>query len=204
MLNINKQIKLNEISKDEWEYVSIARKAHRWIDLMIADFFDGMLPTPYLTFKKSRINSFGHFNNALNEVAASNEVNLNVKHLDRSELEIASTILHQLCHLWQRMHGTPGKHYYHNFEFQTKTLQLGIPSNVKGVTQELRNPFLSWAKKNKIKGNPKDLKLVKKIKGKSKLKAWCCPKCNIKIRSGKKKELNIICGDCKELFVLEE
>ena len=45
---------------------------------------------------------------------------------DRSDKEILSTLVHEMCHLWQQEYGTPSRGGYHNREWGNKMKELGL------------------------------------------------------------------------------
>jgi predicted SprT family Zn-dependent metalloprotease len=48
----------------------------------------------------------------------------------RSDKEILSTLVHEMCHLWQHHFGRPSRAGYHNKEWAEKMLEVGlIPSD---------------------------------------------------------------------------
>ncbi|MBT9598405.1 MAG: SprT-like domain-containing protein [Vitreoscilla sp.] len=45
---------------------------------------------------------------------------------DRSDEEILSTLVHEMCHLWQQCHGRPGRRGYHIRDWAAQMLSIGI------------------------------------------------------------------------------
>src|SRR5688500_11221889 len=73
--------------------------------------FQGALVAPLLNFSRAA-NSYGFF--APNRWTGPDgkpvhEISLNPDHLQRPAQEVVSTIVHEMCHLWQHEHGTPGR-----------------------------------------------------------------------------------------------
>ena len=95
--------------------------------------FDGKLPPVLLNF--SRLNrTYGFF--APERWAGkghqrAHEISLNPQHLKtRKPEEVASTLVHEMVHLWQHEDGNPGRSGYHNREWATKMLEVGlVPSD---------------------------------------------------------------------------
>jgi predicted SprT family Zn-dependent metalloprotease len=60
----------------------------------------------------------------------THEISLTPTTLYRTPLEIFSTLVHEMCHLWQWDFGNPSRNGYHNKEWAAKMKELGlIPSN---------------------------------------------------------------------------
>jgi hypothetical protein len=43
-----------------------------------------------------------------------------------------STLVHEMCHLWQREYGTPSRNTYHNWEFAEKMEAVGLVTSDTG------------------------------------------------------------------------
>jgi len=62
--------------------------------------------------------------------ATTDEIALNPECFGRSDSEILSTLVHEMCHLWQHHYGKPSRAAYHNKEWARKMETLGlIPSD---------------------------------------------------------------------------
>lgn len=63
--------------------------------------------------------------------AKRHEISLNPSYLAmRPARETMSTLVHEMCHLWQQDHGTPPRGGYHNREWGSKMESVGLmPSN---------------------------------------------------------------------------
>ena len=46
--------------------------------------------------------------------------------ISRSTVEILSTLVHEMCHLWQQEHGTPSRNGYHNGEWAKLMMAIGL------------------------------------------------------------------------------
>lgn len=137
---------------------------------------------------------------------------------ERTDTEILSTLVHEMCHLWQAEFGQNlPKRAYHNREWADKMLQVGlVPSHdgtadgkqtgvkmthcidVDGdfaiLTQQLQDEgfVLPFEATMLFKATAAD-----KSKNKS---AYKCPSCNAKAWA--KGGCNIVCGECHVNFVL--
>jgi predicted SprT family Zn-dependent metalloprotease len=60
----------------------------------------------------------------------THEISLTPSTLYRSPIEVFSTLVHEMCHLWQWDFGNPSRNGYHNKEWAAKMVEVGlIPSN---------------------------------------------------------------------------
>jgi hypothetical protein len=105
-----------------------------------SELFDGAVPAKevMLTLIR-RAHSRGHFSSKRFShrlrKADRHEVNLNPDHFyDRSDREICSTMVHEMCHHWQEQCGTAKKRHYHDREWAAKMIEVGLmPSNTGTV-----------------------------------------------------------------------
>ncbi len=98
------------------------------------ELFDGRLPPCLFTLQRRSKRTLGYFvaqrfANTTGET--SDEIALNPRHLKhRSFLEVMSTLVHEMVHLWQHHHGRSSRSGYHNKEWAGEMLRLGLhPSN---------------------------------------------------------------------------
>lgn len=54
------------------------------------------------------------------------EISLNPECSNRQPVEVASTLVHEMCHHWQQAFGRPGKGAYHNREWGTEMKRVGL------------------------------------------------------------------------------
>lgn len=96
--------------------------------------FAGTLPEVVLNFSRhARTNGFfaperwQHASSA----ARSHEISLNPDTLmERDPRSVASTLVHEMVHLWQHVHGKPSRKSYHDRQWASKMEAVGlIPSN---------------------------------------------------------------------------
>lgn len=94
-----------------------------------ATLFEGGLPSVMLTFSR-RARVRGWFKPNVWE-ASTHEIALNPDAFGgRTPAEIASTIVHEMVHLWQAVHGKPTRRGYHNVEWATQMEKVGlVPSD---------------------------------------------------------------------------
>lgn len=148
-----------------------------------------------------------------------------------SDIEILSTLLHEMCHLWQYKKGTPSRGAYHNKEWANKMESVGLmPSSTgkpggKRVGQKVSDYVIKggvFEKKAKdlisrgfkvnwesisITGRPQPVPGMESPQGehgqtKNKNKIkYTCPGC--KINAWGKPGLKLICGDCETNLLTE-
>lgn len=64
------------------------------------------------------------------EEFGTHEISLTPTTLYRTPIKIFSTLVHEMCHLWQWEFGNPSRNGYHNKEWAAKMKEVGlIPSN---------------------------------------------------------------------------
>ena len=99
--------------------------------------FAGTLPPVLLNFSRKGRRTRGFFapNRWEKGPALTHEISLNPQLLkERSPLEAAATLVHELCHLWQFVFGHPSRTGYHNQEWADKMEAIGLmPSDTGEV-----------------------------------------------------------------------
>lgn len=186
--------------------------------------FESELPETIITLQRKR-NARGFFgyerfisrdeNNAftLSEIALNPEC-----FNDRTDKEILSTMVHEMCHLWQAEFGEKlPKRAYHNREWADKMIQVGLTPSHDGtpdgnqtgvkmthyITED--GPFLSATNELMESGFKLPFEATMLFQAtaadKSKNKsAYKCPSCDAKAWA--KGGCNIVCGECHVNFVL--
>jgi predicted SprT family Zn-dependent metalloprotease len=102
-----------------------------------AELFDGRLVDVFITYQR-HAHSKGYFaadRFSGRQIAfAKHELALNPDaFVDRSDEQIAPTLVHEMAHCWQKQHGTPGSRGYHNREWAAKMKSLGLQPSNTGV-----------------------------------------------------------------------
>lgn len=98
--------------------------------------FDGTLPNALITLQR-RKGTFGFFagrkfSNDAGQPA--DEIALNPQGFaDRDLPDILATLVHEMVHLWQHHHGTPGRGRYHNREWAEKMKAIGLHPTDNGA-----------------------------------------------------------------------
>jgi len=194
----------------------------RMYDYFNRALFGGSLRPVILNFSRAA-NSLGFFAPERWErgTHTTHEISLNPAYLKaRPARDVASTLVHEMAHLWQQEHGTPGRRGYHNEEWAQKMDELGLaPSStaapggkrvgykmshyiVEGgafarafdaMPAECRLPWLCWEGEAGAgkKAKPRPV---------SKLK-YTCPGCEA--NAWGKPGLFLRCGDCDVAMVAQ-
>ena len=178
--------------------------------------FVGELPACLLNFsRRTRTNGFFAPERWERGKDVRHEISLNPATLkSRKPVEVASTLVHEMVHLWQQECGSPSRSGYHNAEWAAKMETVGlVPTDTgeeggKKTGQRMTHliapegPFvkafrtmpkeytLPWSCEE-----PEDERAKKSVKNKVK---YTCPGCGTNVWG--KPELAITCNDCEETF----
>ena len=131
--------------------------------------------------------------------------------IERTDREIASTVVHEMRHQWQHHFGKPGRRGYHNKEWAVAMVEIGlIPShtgkpNGKQTGQRMSHyieeggPFdLAWHQLESagFKLDYQDLIAARRIEPHKLKVRYACPVCSIHVWG--KPELRLACLQCNE------
>jgi predicted SprT family Zn-dependent metalloprotease len=185
--------------------------------------FNNLLPECLITFQKGKISNLGYFHHDIftsrNTEDKISELALNPNNFsDRTDEEILSTLVHEMCHAWQSTVEEDPPPKYHDKTWASKMELLGlIPSNTgeeggkkTGIQMthyiDPNGKFIQYAKEflenNKLQWNgKKDVKVLKKKRKKNKFK-FICPECGQTIWG--KEDAEILCGKCQVELEIEE
>jgi predicted SprT family Zn-dependent metalloprotease len=184
-------------------------------DYFNAELFDGELP-PCLITLQCKANTRGYFSSKRFETrdaaADTDEVALNpATFKDRTDKEISSTLVHEMCHQWQEHFGKPSRGGYHNRQWADKMEAVGLRSSRTGdaggartgqtmthyilaggrfevaCDKLLKSGFsLTWqSRENARYPNRRNSKIK-----------YTCPQC--RQNAWAKPEANLVCGHCDE------
>ena len=160
---------------------------------------------------------------------AYREINICAEYIDRPIGEVAATMLHEMAHLYNLVHGirdtSSQSGAYHNKRFKATAEAHGLVIDhhekygwtITSPSEELLDfiIFMGWQDIQMTEGltwadmcgtgtaskgpGSSQTGAPKPPKAKSSTRRWVCPKCGTIIRSTK--EVRVICADCMELFV---
>ena len=229
---INLMIAAFQDGVDGWKYgateLSPAVKNMReWSD----DLWSRFVPTssngkdihqPPLLFRFAAEHArvLGHYVPDRNDTGLRWEISINPRHLSRTaEVELASTVLHELLHCFEDLAGTApkkSKNNYHSAWFRRTAEELGIPCTRYGGDLGIRDPsrFMDWARERGLRTTNR--KVAELAYGSDegsqdpatpatlpKRKVWEC-RCAVGVRVSvlvaRRAELNARCERCNALF----
>jgi predicted SprT family Zn-dependent metalloprotease len=144
------------------------------------------------------------------------EISLNPSTLrSRPAIEVASTLVHEMVHLWQQEFGKPSRRGYHNTEWAAKMDEVGlVPSSTAApggarvgqlVSHYIADGgrfavafaampaeyLLPWSCEEPEEERGKTTRSRNKVK-------YCCPGCEANVWGAP--GLSILCGECSEAF----
>lgn len=149
----------------------------------------------------------------------------------RDDMEVLSTLVHEMCHLWQYVRGTPSRGGYHNREWARKMELVGLMPSALGRFDK-RNPDLPEKEKSDMEGAATGQSMSHYIPANSQFRTSCsdllktgfslrlqqeeklalkrpkskfrytCPDCKTKVWA--KMGVKIVCGDCQTEMECEE
>jgi predicted SprT family Zn-dependent metalloprotease len=98
--------------------------------------FADKLPEIVLNFSR-HARSYGFFaperwGQAAGGDVRTHELSLNPDHLTRDPRETASTLVHEMCHLWQQELGTPPRRGYHDRQWADQMEKVGLMPSSTG------------------------------------------------------------------------
>jgi len=157
------------------------------------------------------------------------EINICAEYLNRPVYEIITTLLHEMCHLYNIQNGiqdTSRSGTYHNKNFQAIAEKTGliVEKNDKygfcitHASDELKSlvkkririgcfklerikTYKDGTPKTTTKGNDGKEKTISRSK--QAMKKYICPKCGLIIRASKDVSNKIMCIECNQKFIME-
>ncbi len=188
-------------------------------DYFNKELFSGILPDCFLNFFRSHRYAGCFINNLWKKGdKVTSQISLNSIHLWDEPIEIMSTLVHEMCHLWQFEFGKPSRSGYHNREFAAKMESVGLITSTTGreggnrtgqgmseyilkgglfeqkfneMPKEYLLPWVDNFSDASSLNNPTTPQRRNKIK-------YSCPACFTNVWG--KPGLSIICGDCDQEF----
>ncbi len=98
--------------------------------------FGGELPVCLITFQRQkRIMGYVSLERWVNnQQEYTHELAINPEYFANYPLvEICQTLCHEMVHIWQAHHGTPGRRGYHNLEWAKKMMAIGLMPSSTGA-----------------------------------------------------------------------
>ena len=209
------------------KYNRVAGYLNKIYDMLNADFFGGELERPVITIQ-STPRAYGHY--TLFDAwdvrgAGEHEINIGAGTLDRPIELIVSTLLHEMCHQWNDVHGiqdcSAAGRMYHNKYFKAAAETHGLNvSRSERYGWSITSPsdeLIEWVLLNDLveielnRNDPHGFHMGGKGAAsggvpvpptKSNSRRYVCPGCGAIVRATK--AVNIICGDCLQPFALTD
>lgn len=183
---------------EEWSHRDLVVLLQKCSDLFIREF---KLDVPGVVLRVDQLprSCYGHFRRGHNGFGLKGEIAINSVYLaDRELWEVLGTLLHELLHVWQHAHGSPGSGKVHNAEFRRKAESLGLIIDARGVTLYAADgPFQQLLRSHGLRV-PSEPRLARvRLRGQSKLKKWTCA-CGVNVRCAV--TLRAKCLDCGREF----
>ncbi len=141
------------------------------------------------------------------------EINLSAQFLNRPISEIASTLIHEMCHQWARVNNfqdTARSGSFHNKLFKEIAEDHGLNAEYvhgRGWTATSLNEATAKLLDIFMEGNPPKLVYrempikVKRVRDVS-IRKYVCPDCEVSVRATK--AVNVVCGDCNKQMQEEQ
>lgn len=199
-------------------YIGTVAYLGKLYDFINEHLFGGELVKPVITVQvDSRNKAYGWW--SVNKVWHENkddegvhELNMCAQYLNRPIEEIASTMIHEMCHQFASVHNLQDcsrSGVYHNKLFRqiaeghglnvVKVDKIGwSQTSLTSETAEIIRKFAAHNEESVIYRNP--LSSGSTIKSSSTRK-YVCPCCHTSVRATK--QVNIMCADCDEYMVEE-
>jgi hypothetical protein len=197
---INLALRDHERGTSDWPWAQLVCTLHEWTERFTFEFkLD--VAVPVIQVEAIPFRTLGTYRRGRNGFALRDEITINARHVNRPLSRLLATLLHELLHQWQEVHGRPSKRNHHNNEFRKKARSLGLVVNSRGETHITPGPFTDLLKRYDLdvvaseatRVNPSPIALAPG----SKLKKWSCGCTNVRCAV----ELAAVCAHCGEWFV---
>lgn len=199
-------------------YIGTVAYLGKLYDFINKHLFGGELVRPVITVQvDSRNKAYGWW--SVNKVWHENkddegvhELNMCAQYLNRPIEEIASTMIHEMCHQFATLHNlqdTSRSCIYHNKLFKAIAESHGLnvvkvdkigwsQTSLTSETAEIIRKFAAHNEENVIYRSPLSINTTVKS---SSTRKYVCPCCHTSVRATK--QVNIMCADCDEYMVEE-
>jgi hypothetical protein len=192
-------------------------------DFFNQELFSSALPSCLITIQRHK-GAYGHFcgerfASVANPKEVTDEIALNPAHFaEREPIEVLSTLVHEMVHLWQHHYGRPPRKSYHDKQWAIKMHEIGLIPTATGETGgketgqrmthlvEENGRFAQSAAKL-LRAHPTILyhdrssdSDTSRKKTASKTK-YTCPTCGL--NAWAKPDVSLMCGICQEQMLDE-
>lgn len=189
------------------------KKFQHAFDTFNKELFESKLPQVFFTYARKK-GAAGYFApesyKARLNGETTHEIAMNPDAFrSRSNMEILSTLAHEMAHLWQHEFGTPPRRCYHDKEWGAKMDEIGLPPSSTGAEGGKRTgqrmshyihgggSFEMVAQQLLAGGWRVDWEAVFRfhlIKSRNDKVKYVCHACNVKAWG--KPGIRLICGEC--------
>jgi hypothetical protein len=185
---------------EEWARREIIADFQIWAERFIGEFKLDIVDIALCVDRLPR-NWYGYFRPGHNGFGLKGEIAINARYLgeNRPEWQVLGTLLHELLHAWQEIHGTPGKRNHHNVEFREKARGLGLNVDRRGVTGYAASSlFKDCIRRFGVEAPDDEFTPPCRPPGESKLKKWTCG-CGTNVRVAIA-DFQAVCLKCEQKF----
>lgn len=195
---INESLKAHATAIVDWRYQELANVLHEWAERFELEF-KLKIDIPALRIDRTRDLALGTYRAGRNGFGLRHEITFNTKHLKRPTAELLETLLHELLHEWQELHGKPSTSDYHNVEFRRKAREFGFVVHGRGHHEAVvPGPFTELLARYGV--DPSSVLQIPpeptRTPGASKMKKWSCRCTNVRCAV----ELRARCLNCGAAF----
>ena len=186
---------------EPWVYQTLFQQLHRWAEIFnVHCTLD--IPNIALRIETDQPNICGYYRIGHDGMGLTNSITLNKIHLERDGFwQVLETLLHEMTHAWQSIHGKASAWSHHNVAFRDKMASFGIFCNRRGqhVGYDPDGLFFQLLTQHKVeipvvpKHEPKP-----KTVSKSAYKKWTCGCTNVRVAVS---HFHAQCLHCHNIFV---
>ena len=208
-------------------YNRVAGYLNKMFDLLNAEFFESALSRPTITIQ-STPKAYGHFSlredTWVSKIGGTHEINIGAGTLARPIEEVAATLLHEMVHYHNYLHGVQDcsrGNTYHNRKFKDAAEERGLivthsdkygwshtsPSDRllefimdNDLTDILLNRNEFGGFRITGTGTHSGVTIGGEVPRKSSSRKYVCPCCGMSVRATKM--VNVACLDCDQQLLL--
>lgn len=212
-------------------YQRTAQYLNKIFKLINTEYFDNELEVPTITIQ-STVGAYGHVSVQKvwhNDETATHELNLSADYLNRPIENVVATLIHEASHLYalqKSIKDTSNRGVYHNKNFKKiaeekghlqierhetygwtvtspteDTLDFCISNGLEDI-EIVRQTAFSFTGIGGAKAGDGNTPIAPRTRKPSSTRKYICPCCGNSFRATK--QLNVMCMDCNEQFVVEE
>ncbi len=160
-----------------WHGQPMIELLQTWAERLIGEF-NLDIPVVVIGIDNLPCTRYGQFRMGHNGLGLRGEITLNARYLDgkRPLWEILGTLLHELLHGWQQVHGAVGKRNHHNRAFREKAESFGLLIDKRGLTgYAASGPFKEMLARFGVDAPAVEAPIPeRRPRGNSKQKKWSC------------------------------